>query len=256
MPHGGIQIILAEPLVIGAALSGEALLAAWERGAAEPPPSRALAMLRACCPTLDEADAAALPVTLRDRALVALHAQRFGPGFSAVASCAQCGERLEFTLPAQQVAAGLHAAAAESTLAEGDVTLHLRLANTRDLIDAAAAPDLAAARDLLLARCTKAHDSAGNTIPVPQQLCDAALDRLDAMHEVAEISLTLACPACDTHQAVQLDIAGFLWAEIRHAAQRLLDEVHELAWAYGWSESAILAMGAARRQAYLDRLRA
>jgi hypothetical protein len=75
------------------------------------------------------------------------------------------------------------------------------------------------------------------------------------MHEAAEIALTLTCPACDARQVVHLDIAGFLWAEVRHAAQRLLDEVHELGWAYGWSEGAILTMSASRRQAYLDRVR-
>jgi hypothetical protein len=31
--------------------------------------------------------------------------------------------------------------------------------------------------------------------------------------------------------------------------------VHELAWAYGWAESAILAMSQQRRAAYLERVR-
>ena len=98
-------------------------------------------------------------------------------------------------------------------------------------------------------------DGHGQIVALPDALRDAALDRLDAMHEAAEVTLRLACPACDERQSVHFDIASFLWAEIRHAAEHLLDEVHELAWAYGWSEGAILAMGAARRQAYLERVR-
>jgi hypothetical protein len=52
-----------------------------------------------------------------------------------------------------------------------------------------------------------------------------------------------------------LDIGRFLWFEVRNAAQRLLREVHELAYAYGWSESAILAMSFHRRQNYLAMVR-
>lgn len=254
MQQGGFHE-RADPAASEQPLSGAALLAAWERGSAEPPPARALTLLRAGCPALAEEDAAALPLTLRDHALVALHARSFGPTFSAIATCEPCGERLELMLPAQQVAASLQAAEADCTLARDGVTLRLRLANTRDMTDAAASPDLETARFLLLARCAEAVDGGGRIVALPESLRDAALDRLDAMHEAAEVALALACPACGARQAVHLDIASFLWAEIRHAAQRLLDEVHELAWAYGWSESAILAMSAARRQAYLDRVR-
>ncbi|HKM74522.1 MAG TPA: hypothetical protein VJX94_31430 [Stellaceae bacterium] len=231
-----------------------ALLAAWEHGTAEPPSTRALTLLRAGCPALGEEDAAALPLTLRDHALVALHARNFGPIFSAVATCESCGERLEFMLPAQQVALNLQAADADCIVAQDGFTLRLRLANTRDMTDAAASPDPETARFLLLARCAEVIDG-GRIVPLPESLRDAAFDRLDEMHEAAEVSLALGCPACGASQAVQLDIASFLWAEIRHGAQRLLDEVHELAWAYGWSESAILAMSVGRRQAYLDRVR-
>ena len=237
-------------------MSGAALLAAWERGATEPPPARALIMLRTGCPALAEETAAALPLTQRDHALVALHARSFGPTLSAIAACGVCGERLEFVLPAQQIAESLQAADAACTLAVHGVTLRLRLANTRDMTDAAATPDLEAARRLLLARCAEAVDDHGQVVSFPDSLRNVALDRLDAMHEAAEIALTLACPACNARQVVHLDVASFLWAEVRHAAQRLLDDVHELAWAYGWSESAILAMSASRRQAYLDRVRA
>ena len=255
MQQAGFQKKVGGPAASEQPLSGAALLAAWEHGTAEPPPARALTLLRAGCPALGEEDAAALPLTLRDLALVTLHARRFGPTISAVATCESCGERLEFMLPAQQLAVNLQAADADCILALDGFTLRLRLANTRDMMDAAASPDLDTARFLLLARCAEVMDGDGRIVPLPESLRDAALDRLDEMHKAAEVVLALACPACDARQMVQLDIASFLWAEIRHDAQRLLDEVHELAWAYGWSESAILAMSAGRRQAYLDRVR-
>jgi hypothetical protein len=236
-------------------LSGAALLTAWERAATKPPLERALTLLRIGFPALADEDAAGLPLALRDHLLVALQVRSFGPTFSGTATCESCGERLEFMLPTQQVAVSLQAANSDDTLARDGVTLRLRLANTRDMMDAAAAPDLETACLLLLARCAEAVDSDGRIVALPETLRDVALDRLDTMHETAEIALTLACPACTARQAMYLDIASFLWAEVRHAVERLLDEVHELAWAYGWSEDEILAMSVARRQAYIGRVR-
>jgi len=236
-------------------LSGAALLQVWESSAGEPSPARALALLHSAVVTLSAEDAATLSLAERDQALVALHLCNFGAAFPATASCESCGERLEFTLPAEQVAANLAAADRETTLTQDGVTLRLRLANTRDTLDAATAPDLETARLLLLERCTRATDDKGRGVAVPPALRAAGLDRLDAMHEAVETSVTLTCPACGTPQLIHLDIADFVCAEIHHAARRLLDDVHELAWAYGWSEAAILGISAARRRAYLERAR-
>ena len=51
-----------------------------------------------------------------------------------------------------------------------------------------------------------------------------------------------------------LDVPGLVWDEVDAVARRLVDEVHALASAYGWAERDILAMGAARRAAYLARV--
>ena len=53
-----------------------------------------------------------------------------------------------------------------------------------------------------------------------------------------------------------LDVGEFLWAEVRQAAMRLLEDVHALAWAYGWREADLLAMPAQRRAFYLARVQA
>jgi hypothetical protein len=49
-------------------------------------------------------------------------------------------------------------------------------------------------------------------------------------------------------------VAAFVWEEIEACAARLLDDVHVLARAYGWSERAILALPEMRRAAYLERV--
>jgi len=61
---------------------------------------------------------------------------------------------------------------------------------------------------------------------------------------------------CSSHELLDLDMARFLWMEVRAAARRLLGEIHQLASAYGWSERAIAGMSPGRRAAYLEMLSA
>ena len=68
----------------------------------------------------------------------------------------------------------------------------------------------------------------------------------------ADLEVNLTCPACGHRWAALVDVAAFLWTELKAQARRLLREVHTLALAYGWRESDILAMSSRRRQAYLD----
>ena len=241
-----------------AALDGEGLLAAWERGAAVPHAARATALLQAALPDTPWAEAAAMPVARRDRALLELHACSFGANLAAFIACPACGTRLEFTLPGAQAAAALDMAPVEETITRDGCTLRLRCAGSGDVAAAAALPDLATARDALAARCLDVRDRAGQALTfetLPDGLRAEVLTRLAALHDAAELSIGLLCPSCREHQTVLIDVPAFLWAELRHAALRLLDEVHELAAACAWSESAILAMSTSRRRAYLDRVR-
>jgi hypothetical protein len=60
------------------------------------------------------------------------------------------------------------------------------------------------------------------------------------------------CEACGHEGSAQLDAGELLWDEIDARAHALLGEVHQLARAYGWTESEILGLSAARRAAYLS----
>jgi hypothetical protein len=240
-------------------LAGEALLAAWERASSQPPMARALTLLLTGFPGVAERHAAAMSVAKRDLALLCLHSGSFGALLSGFSVCPSCGERLEFALPDAPLAATLRSAAEiRRAVTHGGCTIQLRLANSIDIAAAAAKPDVDVARSSLLACCLEATDAEGATIPfavVPEAARLEALAQLQAMHGAAELSISLSCPACEAQETVLLDVASFLWAQVQHAARLLLDDVHELAWAYGWAEQAILAMSAARRQGYLERLR-
>lgn len=117
------------------ALTGELLLAAWEAGAAGPEFRRPLALLAQGLPGLDPAAVSALPLAARDLALLRLRGATFGPALAVYGRCPACGERLEFTLDAHELAAGLAAAAAAGPVewAEDGRAWQLRPVTTDDL---------------------------------------------------------------------------------------------------------------------------
>ena len=64
-------------------------------------------------------------------------------------------------------------------------------------------------------------------------------------------ALVVTCGVRREHARGALDV---LWSETSHLAQRMLNDVHLLADAYGWPEASILAMSAQRRQFYIERV--
>jgi hypothetical protein len=133
--------------------------------------------------------------------------------------------------------------------------VELRLATAGDLVAAAEAPSAAAARATLLERVVAAGELDGAPVDAAA-LSDDAVERigarLAAADPLAELTLTLTCPACETGARVDFDPSDFLWREIDARARDLLEEVAALAGAYGWSEAEILGLSPARRRVYLE----
>ncbi len=91
-----------------------------------------------------------------------------------------------------------------------------------------------------------------DALALPAEVAEAVAQRMAEADPQADPQLAMHCPSCGHAWSAGLDIAAYLWAEVDAWARRTLREVHALASAYGWSEGEILALSAARRQAYLD----
>jgi hypothetical protein len=237
---------------------GSALLAAWEQAAGESPLNRAVGLIARGWPELSAAEIRALNIAARDERLLRLRAASFGPAMALFFACGYCAAAMEITPPVDRLCAVLRGARETADLACHGYAIQVRLADTDDLALVAAEESHAAAQRLLLARCLRATGENGASVPLealPELVVRAAAAEADALHGSAEILLQLACPTCGAQHAIALDPLSVLWRELRHAAQRLLADVHELAWAYGWSEGAILALSPPRRQAYLAQVR-
>lgn len=227
------------------ALGDAALLSIWERGRGLDRVGRALVLAAAAIG--DRYPAADLPIGARDSAIAGLRAATIGPRLHGGAQCCACGERLEFEFDCADVMAGL----APPTATEFEIAgLHFRLPNSRDLLAAAGALDADEAGRRVLASCCLDAPASPDW---PDEVVRQAEARIASLDQAADICLDFACAACDATWTERLDIAAFFWDEIDQRAQALLDDVHCLARAYGWSEASILAMAPQRRRAYLQR---
>jgi hypothetical protein len=239
------------------ALRGELLLAAWEAGARGHELDRPLALLAAALPATPSA-LSALPVAARDLELLRLRALTFGPELAVLGTCPACGDRMEFTLDAGELATRLEAAAradpAEWT--EDGQRYRLRPVTTDDLLATLAAPDPGAAQDLLLDRCVEQvqnHDAERAVVSPPRPgYPPSVVEHFGELHADAELRCAVDCPACSARYVHDFDIARFLWREVTVAARLLLAEVHALAAAYGWAERDIVRLSPVRRAAYLQ----
>jgi hypothetical protein len=225
------------------------LLALWDRCHGQAPGRRAVALLAAAEP---DADPAALPAGRRDAALLRLHTRALGGRLEAVASCPACGERLEVTLDAAELAlAGGPAPEREPVVRAAGHEVRFRAPTAADL---AALPRDGAE---LLARCVTAarrlRDGAAVAADALPEPVRAAVERaMAAADPGAELDLALSCPACGHGWSEALDPVEFVGVAIEARARRLAGEVHALAGAYGWSEAEILAQSPARRRLYLE----
>jgi hypothetical protein len=233
-------------------LKGELLLGAWERGVGESDLARALTLLAVACDDQTPPDLADLSIADRDLELLRLRRLMFGDSLQGCLPCGACATRVEFEISVSSILDRLEALRppAEAAWSAGRFVFSMRAVTSHDLTASLGTPD---PRRDLLARCTSVQAHDGDDAPSNWE--DLVVDQFNHLNEGAETRLTIPCPACGEINQEDLDIARFLWAEVRHTAVATLREVHELASAYGWSEAAILSMNGARRSMYLEMAR-
>lgn len=255
------------------ALSAAELLAVWDHGLVQPLWQRALLLLAAACPEVRPETLARLSIGRRNACLLTLREWTFGRQLESLTSCPACHERLELNFAVADVrvadmqapAAGEPGQGEDYILEHSGYRVRFRLPDTLDLTSVLEGgqrfEDIPQARTALLARCLLAVERDGEVLAsvvldeLPPELITAMLDRMAQADPQADITLVLNCPACRHRWPALFDILSFFWQEIDAWAQRLLDDVHTLASAYGWPEADILALSPHRRQFYLDRVR-
>ena len=234
------------------------LLHAWERGAAQGPTMRGLLLLAAASPGATPAALAATGVGERDARLLELREVLFGSRLECIASCPHCGERIELAFPVRGIRARHHAGAESLRAIAQGYEVEFRLPSSADLLAVEGAADPASAERELLGRCVLGSTTlAGKpcaTADLPAGVIDAIDRRMGEIDAQAQVELDLSCPSCTQRARTIFDIVTHLWSELETWARAQLRDIHAIASGYGWSEAQILALGPARRRAYLELL--
>ena len=218
------------------------VLAAWEHAQRLERPWRELALLEMVEPGTPD-DLARLPIGERDRRLLRLRISLLGRRMDAEADCVACGDRLELELDADHLLADLPASD-DRTVTLGEWTAHVRAPDSTDVAAALRADD---PDGEMIVRCT---DLGAGHLSEDQR--DAVIARMAELDPASELVLDARCPGCGQSWHEPIDPAAFVILEIDRLATRLLREVDQLARAYGWRESDVLGLSAARRRAYLE----
>lgn len=240
-------------------LSSQRAIEAWERGQGAGTQELPLALLAVALPEEERARLERLTIGQRDALLMRLRDDTFGRRITGFAQCPQCGAKLQFTLDlaSYDVDGTLERRIGAQSFEHDGWRLRFRLPTGGDLLAASRCPDEATARGLLIARCVLAAEREGEPVELPDGLPDEVAEavgaRMEELDPLAYLPLAIDCARCEHHWLVLFDVATLLWREIANAAERLLHEVRALALAYGWGESEILAMSAARRRFYLEK---
>lgn len=243
----------------------------WESGQGQRWPTRADLLLTAARPDLSPEARSALRVGERDLALLDFRRRQIGPKFDVLTDCPACGESLEITVQAEDLAAGMSGGesvnsipaltgpAADDTRGVfelGEVRLFWRVPTSGDFLALEATGSAQALRDGILARCVEARrdDQVVDLPDLPEDVVVALSRAFEQADPAANVELMMSCPACGHRFTAFFDVVRHLWSEVEDLTRGLLQQVHRLARAYGWSESEILSLSHARRQIYLAQL--
>jgi hypothetical protein len=215
-----------------------------------------LSLLHAAFPETSADALAQLSIGQRDALLLSLREWLFGPQLTGLATCPNCGERLELNFGTADIRAEAPPESVEQlSLSVSNYDARFRLPNSLDMLAIVGMNDIAVAQHALLERClvTLSHDgNESNADELPTEIVTAIVARMAEADPQANTQLALNCPQCGHAWQAVLNIASFFWNEINAWAARTLREVHYLASAYGWREVDILALTPTRRQLYVD----
>ena len=231
-------------------LSQGELLEVWERGLGQSSLDRTLALLGLACTE----NAEEFTVGESDRRLLELRELMFGPQVKALAHCPQCDTALELNFNVADVRVRTEASERQLLLSDAGYEASIRIPTLGDLktLREATSDQL---EKLLLGRCLLRAGHDGQAVALeelPEAFIHVVSERMGEADPQAEICLELECPGCHHRWPGDFDVESFFWAEIQAWAGRMLNEVHQLAAAYGWSEGEILALSPMRRHLYLN----
>lgn len=237
-------------------LNAHTLLRIWEIGQHQHPIDRALTLLAVAFPDQGINELMSLSIGQRDAHLLTLRELTFGSQLQGFVKCPHCSEPLEFSFNTAdvRVTPSMENLQLDYSFTIEEFEVKFRLPNSQDLAAIISYQDIDRTSYLAqrcLIQATKDETPIASD-QLPATVITQLANQILAHDPQAEILIGMSCAACGHNWETLFDILAFFWTELSTQAQRLLQEVHLLARFYGWRETDILSMSAARRQMYLS----
>ena len=184
----------------------------------------------------------------RDCVLAALYTRLYGPRIDTSITCQRCEALFDLDFMLHDLMDGL--APQESLLNVDDHTfvlrhdIRFRLPTGNDECAVFGLPPEQAEAGLLERSVV---GCAGLDADTSAQVQNA----MHAMAPVVNVDLDAKCPECAHQQSVQFDLQRYLLAALMNDRAQLVQEIHLLASAYGWSLTEILNLTRSQRRAFV-----
>jgi hypothetical protein len=233
-------------------LSDAQVMDLWEEGRDLTMAGKAVALLARTRPGRSAAEWAREPVGARDAELLRWRGAR---PIACVEECPDCGSQAEFELdPTALLGQATEVPPGARAWSSDGFRLVYRLPDSADACHFGRSED---ARAAFVSRCVREstlHGAASDPSAWPDEVWEAVEADLLLADPLAEIRLRLDCPSCAAIWEAVLDVPEQVWKALARRGRGILEQVHQLASAYGWSEGEILALSPSRRELYLQRL--
>lgn len=230
------------------------LVAVWDTCCSTPAWLRAGTLVDGLRPDPSRVPAADQPLGALTRRLLDLAREWFGDSIEAVCTCEVCWQQMEIAVPIDDLYRTAEWSAEPPERIAVNVPNHddvtIRPLTLSDLAVAADAPGTESAGVLLATRALVVPPTPSDEMSAElMEAISAALDEADPM---ATLVVEVMCPQCGVVAFPTLDLGDWCWSMADAQVRRLLDDVHLLARAYGWTEREILELGPHRRAHYLE----
>lgn len=222
------------------------LLSLWEHGRRRHPLDRNLLLCGWARPDLAPETLSRRPLGAVHADLLSLHAGLAGNRVEAQVTCEHCGETLELPLDIDTLLSGASAEPPDGPVFVGG--LGFRLPDSTDLAAVADSDDADEAARHILRRCCLDPAADEAALAAAQAPASTAMEEADPL---ADLSLLLTCSVCQRSTTASLDPGLLAWEEVQRRALDLMQQVHALALAYGWTEGEVLGLPPSRRAVYL-----
>jgi len=242
-----------------APVSTAQLMQLWESARAAPSCQFGVVILRFAAPELSEEQLLNMSTGARDGLLLRVRLQWFGPLVQSSTPCTSCKLPIEADLDLQQFTPPLTLKAPYSECSYKGKTIRVRGLRVKDEIEYATR-GLSGAKatsfilDKVIAKQCFDRQNVLKEIENDPAFFKQIEEHMEIADPWATVWLNLACQECKAEHSLLFDIKDILYNDLQNWFAEIMEQIHILARAYGWSEQEILSLSSQRRLWYCRRV--